>query len=65
MRRDDNRPKNMPRRFAYGVTMRKRRRKPFIVKFKRAKRTIYVGSYATEAEATIYANNFVLKELSS
>lgn len=47
--------------YAYGITTRKRR-KPFIVKFKRNKKTIYVGSYATVAEAKQAQTDFLLKE---
>lgn len=60
--RSDGQPKSLPRKLPYGIAYRNRR-KPYIVKFKRNKRSVYVGSYKTLDEASIYANNFLLKEL--
>lgn len=62
MRRKDGRPQNRPRRYPYGVSWRAKP-KPYIVKFKRNKRTVYVGSFATLAEATEAAFNFLIQEI--
>lgn len=59
--RSDGRPKAIRRRFPYGVTWRQRR-KPYLVKFKRNKRTVNVGSFTTLEEATTMANNFIARE---
>lgn len=67
MRRLDGRPKQRRRtknhalNLPYGVYLRDKP-KPYLVKFTRNKITINIGSYKTLPEATIYANNFLLKE---
>lgn len=48
-----------PRKHAkrYGISVRKRR-KPYIVKFKINKKTVYVGSFGTIDEAKTAATNY-------
>ncbi len=55
--RSDNLPQARPRVYCYGVSWRDRR-KPWIVKFKRNKRTVYIGSFATLIEAETAANQY-------
>lgn len=58
MRRKDGLPQNRPRAYGYGITWRNRP-KPYFVKFKRNKRQIVVGSFATLAEAQAAAAEFL------
>jgi hypothetical protein len=69
MRRLDGQPKvwsrmGLHRRYSYGVTWRNRR-KPWLVKFKRNKKSIYVGSYFHYDEAVLAAERFLRNELSN
>lgn len=57
--RTDGKPQWRPRRYPYGVSYRLSRRKPWIVKFKRNKRTIYVGSFEILAQAALAAREYV------
>lgn len=52
-------------RYPYGVTYKQGHPtgKPWIVKFRRNKLDIYVGVYATLADATLAASEFVRKEI--
>lgn len=59
--RSDGQPKSLPRKLPYGIAYRNRR-KPYIVKFKRNKRSVYVGSYLTLEQATLRADEFLQKE---
>jgi len=60
--RTDGQPQFRIRRYPYGVSWRIGRTKPWIVKFKRNKRTKYVGSYITLAQATLAAAEFLRNE---
>lgn len=61
MRRTDGLPKSHARRYPYGVTWRNRR-KPWLVKFKRNKRSINIGSYLNYTEAVLAAERFLRNE---
>lgn len=54
----DGLPKAYPRVYGYGIT-RRDRSKPFLVKFRRNKKQIVVGSFATLEEAQTAATNFL------
>jgi hypothetical protein len=56
--RSDGQPKFAVRVYYPGISWRQRR-KPFIVKFKRNKRTVYVGSFAKLLDAEIAARRFL------
>lgn len=56
----DGQPKRARRRYPYGVTWNSRMRR-FVVKFKRQKQDVYVGSYTTFEEAKEAAESFVSK----
>lgn len=60
--RSDGRPKLTYRSFPYGVHRRRDRRKQWIVKFKRDKKTISCGAFYTLPEASAAAYAFVMKE---
>jgi hypothetical protein len=60
--RTDGKPKFFIRRYPYGVSYRKRSSKPWIVKFKRNKRTVYVGSYITLEQASLRADEYLRNE---
>lgn len=47
-----------PHNLGYGITKRLRR-KPFIVKFKQNKKTIYVGSYKNLLEAQLASDRYL------
>lgn len=61
MRRSDGQPKALPRTYPYGVTWRNRR-KPWLVKFKRNKQSINIGSYFNYTEAVLAAERFLRNE---
>lgn len=50
MQRKDGLPQNRPSTYGYGIA-RRNRRKPWIVKFRRHKLDIHVGTYLTYREA--------------
>lgn len=58
---EPRRPRDNYRTYPYGVYYR-RRRKPWIVKFYRAKRTIYVGSFQSYLAAVQAANDYLRTE---
>jgi len=58
----DGQPKRARRHYPYGVTWNSRMRR-FVVKFKRQKRDVYVGSYTTLGEAKEVAENYVSKRI--
>lgn len=61
--RSDGLPKFDPRRARpYGVTYRKRMKKPWLVKFKHNKRTIYIGSFITLEQAALRADEYLRNE---
>lgn len=60
--RSDGQPQFRIRRYPYGVYYRKSRTRPWIVKFKRNKHGVYVGSYETLDQATLAANEYLLNE---
>ena len=61
--RTDHRPQFRIRRYPYGVSYRRcRPRAPWIVKFARHKRTVYVGSYCTLEQAALAAEQFLKGE---
>lgn len=60
--RSDGQPQFRIRRYPYGVSRRKARTRPWIVKFKRNKHGVYVGSYETLAQAALAANEYTLKD---
>ncbi len=62
MRRSDGKPLAKARRFQYGVTKDCNRKKPWLVKFGRNKRTVYVGYYADNDEACAAAINYLENE---
>lgn len=57
----DGLPRSTPRRYPYGVTWRDRR-KPWLVKFKRNKKSINIGSFHNYDEAIIAAERFLRNE---
>jgi AP2 domain len=59
--RKDGKPQNRPRKYNYGVTWRDRK-KPWIVKFKRNKKYIHVGTYSTLNEAYKAAEDYLDQE---
>ncbi len=59
--RADRLPRSHPRQYPYGVT-RRLRRKPWLVKFKRNKKSINVGSYFNYDEAVLAAERFLRNE---
>ena len=59
--RADRQPKALPRRFPYGVTWRDRR-KPWLVKFKRNKKSLNIGSYFNYDEAVLAAERYLRNE---
>lgn len=59
--RSDGLTRNHARVHAYGVTWRPRR-KPWIVKFKRNKCTVYIGSYFHLHEAELSAARYLRNE---
>lgn len=61
VRRLDGQPKSIPRQYPYGVTWRDRR-KPWLVKFKRNKKSVNVGSYQNYHEAVLAAERFLRNE---
>lgn len=62
MKRLDGLPKNHPRTYPYGIAHRQRK-KPWIVKFKRNKRTIYVGSFKHYSSAVYAAEEYIRNEI--
>lgn len=48
-------------RYTYGVTWRQRR-KPWMVKFKRNKKTVYVGSFFSKEAASYHADQYLRNE---
>lgn len=60
--RADGLPQHRIRRYPYGVYYRKSRTRPWIVKFKRNKRGVYIGSYETLEQAALAANEYTLKD---
>lgn len=62
--RSDGHPKFHIRKYPYGVSYRRQhsRRKPWIVKFKRNKRTLYVGSFITLEQASLRADEYLRNE---
>ena len=60
--RSDGQPQARPRRYPYGVSYIPRRARPWLVKFKRNKRDVYIGSYITLAQATLHAEEFLRNE---
>lgn len=59
--RSDGLPKSNANLIGYGISYRKRR-KPYIVKFKRNKKHIYVGSYFNIIEAQLAAERYLRNE---
>lgn len=59
--RADRLPKACHRTYAYGISWRARR-KPWIVKFRRDKKHIYIGSFRNYYEAEIAAEDFLRNE---
>lgn len=59
--RSDGFPKSNANRIGYGIS-RRNRRKPYIVKFKRNKKHIYVGSYFSFVEAQLAADRYLRNE---
>ncbi len=57
--RSDGQPQFRIRRYPYGISYRNRDRRPWIVKFKRHKQTVYVGSYETQDQASLAAEEFL------
>ncbi len=60
------RPRQTPSKFnklGYGIT-RRNRKKPFIVKFKQNKKTLYVGSFKHLVDAQLAAYDY-LKEIAN
>ena len=61
--RSDGLPKFYNRRYPYGVAyIRANRRKPWIVKFRRNKQDVYIGSYETLEQATLAADEYLRNE---
>lgn len=60
--RSDGQPQFRPRRYPYGVTYRARMKKPWLVKFKRQKKTVYVGSFITLEQASLRADEYLRNE---
>ena len=60
--RSDGLPQARPRRYHYGVSYIPDRARPWIVKFKRNKHDVYIGSYPTEAQAELHAQEYLRNE---
>lgn len=56
--RADGKPKQTPRIHDYGITWRDRR-KPWFVKFRRDKKQVVIGSFATIFEAREAAKKYL------
>lgn len=59
--RSDGEPRSTSRTYPYGITWRNRR-KPWLVKFKRNKRSINIGSYLNYTEAVLAIERFLRNE---
>lgn len=62
--RTDGQPQFRIRQHPYGISYRPRHspRKPWIVKFNRNKKTVYVGTFETKAQASLAAAEFLRNE---
>lgn len=59
--RTDGSPRNALRQYPYGVTWRDRQ-KPWLVKFKRNKKSVNIGSYLNYTEAVLAAERYLRNE---